>query len=49
MIHRRTFLVSVAGLLALPAAATAQEARPWRIGYLSLVSEGVEHGWRAAC
>ena len=41
--RRRTFVVSVASLLALPAPAITHETgKIWRIGYLSLVSERLE-------
>jgi putative ABC transport system substrate-binding protein len=51
MMHRRNFVVSLAGFLAVPAAMVAQEAgKTWRIGYLSLVSPRLEQSrrWIAA-
>ena len=49
--HRRNFIASLTGLLAVPATARAQEARKiWRVGYLSLVSDRLEQSrrWIAA-
>ena len=51
MMRRRNFIVGLTGLLAVPAAGGAQDAgKIWRIGYLSLVSEGLEQSkrWIAA-
>jgi putative ABC transport system substrate-binding protein len=51
MMHRRNFVVSLTGFLAVPAAAGAQQAgKIWRIGYLSLVSERLDQykPWIAA-
>jgi putative tryptophan/tyrosine transport system substrate-binding protein len=50
MMHRRKFVVSLAGFLAVPAAIGAQEAKTWRIGYLSLSSPTLQQSkrWIAA-
>ena len=49
--HRRRFVVTLTSFLAMPAPVAAQKAgKIWRIGYLSLVSERLEHSrrWLAA-
>jgi putative ABC transport system substrate-binding protein len=49
--HRRGFILGLAGLLAVPGAAAAQPKRAgWRIGYLSLISERADQyrPWIAA-
>lgn len=51
VMHRRNFLVGLAAFLAAPVAVVAQdEGKVWRIGYLSLVSEGLKQSrqWMAA-